>query len=82
MTYQGPTSCLPIPVCPGGQVYNPLYSNQCQCSFGMSQTNGICTSQKCPTNQFYNLYSCQVINCPPPTFFQNGKCTLGGSNQC
>lgn len=43
----------------------------------MTQVNGVCTNQKCPANQWFNLFSCQVINCPPPTFFKDGRCSHG-----
>lgn len=71
-----------MPFCTLGKVYNPL-NNKCQCPYGLADINSVCTDPKCPIGQFYNGFSCQIINCPPPSYFFKDRCVYGGNNnQC
>lgn len=81
MTFPTINSCDPIPVCPAGKVYNPL-NNLCQCPYGLANINSICTDPKCPNGQYYNGFQCQVINCPPPSYFLKDRCVYGGQSKC
>lgn len=80
-TFPTISSCEPLPVCTFGKVYNPL-NNQCQCPFGLADQSGICTDPKCSTGQFWNGAQCQIINCPPPSYFLKDRCVYGGENSC
>lgn len=44
--------------------------------------NSVCVNPKCQIGQFWNGYNCQVINCPPPSYFSKDRCVVGESNKC
>lgn len=41
-----------------------------------------CQDPNCPAGQYYNGYECEVISCPPPSYFYENRCIYGGPNQC
>ena len=80
-TFPNFNKCDPVMVCTNGTTYNPL-TNSCSCPFGQAMINFKCADPKCAQGQYYNGYNCEVISCPPPSYFYENKCVYGGPNQC
>ena len=55
-------TCIPVPVCQGSQILNPL-NNQCECPFGLVwlESKKDCGDPTCPADERWDGFACVKI---------------------